>query len=64
LTLPYRKKMELHPIQLAGSDDVVKQAQSDGLHLKVPARTAAVFVAPSTAGVPLCRPESLRLPNR
>ncbi|HYX36501.1 MAG TPA: pullulanase-type alpha-1,6-glucosidase [Oligoflexus sp.] len=64
LTLPYRKKMKLHPLQLAGSDDVVKQAQSDGLQLKVPARTAAVFVAPPTAGVPLCRPESLRLPNR
>jgi pullulanase/glycogen debranching enzyme len=59
VSLPYKKKMELHPVQAAGSDDLVKLAKSDGATLEVPARTAAVFVAKPTTGVAMCRPESL-----
>jgi pullulanase-type alpha-1,6-glucosidase len=58
--LPYPKKMELHPIQAAGHDAVVKLAKSDGASLEVPARTAAVFVAKAANGVNLCRPEIRR----
>jgi pullulanase/glycogen debranching enzyme len=59
-TLPYRKQMELHPIQATGSDNVVKLAKSDGTNLEVPARTAAVFVAKPTTALSLCRPEVAR----
>jgi pullulanase-type alpha-1,6-glucosidase len=61
LTLPYKKKMELHPIQAAGSDELVKLAKSDGTNLEVPARTAAVFVAKPASGVAMCRPESMMI---
>jgi pullulanase-type alpha-1,6-glucosidase len=37
---------ELHPVQAAGSDDVVRAATAAGTDLTVPARTVAVFVAP------------------
>jgi pullulanase-type alpha-1,6-glucosidase len=57
-TLPYRKQMELHPLQATGSDNVVKLAKSDGVNLEVPARTAAVFVAKPTTGLSMCRPEA------
>jgi len=61
LSLPYPKQMELHPIQLSGSDELVKQAKSDGVNLDVPGRTAAVFVAKPASGIALCRPEQLMI---
>lgn len=44
IELPYAKPMQLHPIQKEGHDEIVKQSQSDGETLTVPARSSAVFV--------------------
>lgn len=44
VTLPYQKALQLHPWQQAGADARVKTATADGTNIRVPPRTAAIFV--------------------
>ena len=43
-SIPYGKRLNLHPVQAQGQDALVKQAKADGLTITVPGRTTAVFV--------------------
>lgn len=58
-TLPYPAGLSLHPLQLRGHDEVVKQSKSDGGMIEVPARTTAVFVRRQTMGAAMCPVERL-----